>query len=126
MPLPLDVSTCPLEPAVVELTVVPPSKTPLFVKEVAPVPPLATGTVVTAILILPVELLTVTGLVAVREATPESAEARVDLRTLFVVPALMSTIARTSSSDKLASVSSGSSVIFLLVVATFSPPAKCS
>jgi hypothetical protein len=83
--------------------------------EVAPVPPEVIGTVPKLIVTDPVPALTATGVVAARLATPARAEAKVDLRTLNVSPALTSTMASTSSSAKSASTNSVSSVIFLFV-----------
>ena len=82
---------------------------------VAPVPPEATGTVLRLTVTAPVPWSTATGDVADTDETPARADAKVDLRTLLVVPALTSTIGRTSSSDRSTSVSSVSSVIFLFV-----------
>ena len=64
------------------------------------------------------------GVVASTCDTPDKAAANVDLRTLCVVSSLISTIARTSLSDKSASVSSVNSVIFLLVAILLLPTAS--
>jgi hypothetical protein len=63
----------------------------------------------------PVDALTANGLVADMEATPAKADAKVDFLTLWVVPALTSTTARTSSSARFISDNSERAVIFLLV-----------